>query len=114
MSKDNKKIKKLNWKRLNGTSNFYPSYLDGNQDKVTPTSATYKTEFQKVIPRYDLSMTETRDKGTGPTFLETAYQTQDNSLPKKKIPQKGAKENSKKKLKKPGNNKKKIRTDIWE
>ena len=86
MSKENKKIKKSNWKRLNGTTNFYPSYLDGNQDKVTPTSATYRTEFQSIIPRYDLSMTETRDKGTGPTFLETAYHTKENSQTKKKNP----------------------------
>ena len=74
-----KKNKKVNWKRLSGTTNFYPTYVEGNLDKVTPTSATFKTDFQKVIPRYDLSMTQTRDKGTGPTFLETSYQKPKNN-----------------------------------
>ena len=54
--------------------NFYPTYVDGNRDKVTPAAATFKTHFQTVIPRYNLSMTETRNEGTGPTFLETEYQ----------------------------------------
>ena len=44
-----KKNKKVNWKRLSGTTNFYPTYVEGNLDKVTPTSATFKTDFQKVI-----------------------------------------------------------------
>ena len=74
MNKPKKNKKKHNWKRLEGTTNFYPTYVDNNRDKVTPASPTFRTDFQKVIPRYDLSMTETRDKGTGPTFLETSYQ----------------------------------------
>ena len=65
---------KAKWKRLEATTNFYPTYVDGNRDKVTPTAATFKTQFQTVIPRYNLSMTETRNEGTGPTFLETEYQ----------------------------------------
>jgi len=69
-----KKHRKADWKRLKGTTNFYPTYVDGNLDKVTPAAATYSTQFQTVIPRYNLSMSETRNAGTGPTFLETAYQ----------------------------------------
>ena len=73
MSEEDKR-RKASWKRLKGTTNFYPTYVDGNLDKVTPAAATHSTQFQTVIPRYDLSMSETRNAGTGPTFLETAYQ----------------------------------------
>ena len=73
MSKE-KIRRKARWKRLEATTNFYPTYVDGNKDKVTPTAATFTTQFQTVIPRYNLSMTETRNEGTGPTFLETEYQ----------------------------------------
>ncbi len=66
--------RKAKWKRLEATTNFYPTYVDGNKDKVTPTSATFPTQSQTIIPRYNLSMTETRNEGTGPTFLETEYQ----------------------------------------
>ena len=79
MSKE-KKHRKADWKRLKGTTNFYPTYVDGNLDKVTPTAATYSTQFQTVIPRYSLSMSETRNAGTGPTFLETAYQPPSKSV----------------------------------
>ena len=105
--------KKINWNLLNGTTNFYPTYVDNNRDKVSPTSATYRTEFQKIIPRYDLSMTETRDKGTGPTFLETSYQNPKNinsKTTKSHSKNKNSTENSSKiKTFK----KKKIRTDFW-
>ena len=106
--------KKKNWKRLNGTTNFYPTYVDNNRDKVRPTSATYRTDFQKVIPRYELSMTETRDKGTGPTFLETSYQTL-NKLNLKKNKSISKKENNSKTTSAIENcKKKKIRTDFWQ
>ena len=72
MSKE-KIRRKARWKRLEATTNFYPTYVDGNKDKVTPTAATFTTQFQTVIPRYNLSMTETRNEWTGPTFLETEY-----------------------------------------
>ena len=106
--------RKADWKRLNGTTNFYPTYVDGNLDKVTPAAATYSTQFQTVIPRYNLSMSETRNAGTGPTFLETAYQPlskspeQDEQLTE--IDQKSVVE----KFKLPRHNKKKICTDFWE
>ena len=109
-----KKNKKINWKRLNGTTNFYPTYVEGNKDIVTPTSATYRTEFQSVIPRYELSMTETRDKGTGPTFLETSYQNPKNPHSKKNKSSLTNKKSNLKKSKAKPNKKKKIRTDFWQ
>ena len=42
--------RKARWKRLEATTNFYPTYVDGNKDKVTPTAATFTTQFQTVIP----------------------------------------------------------------
>ena len=101
------------WKRLEATTNFYPTYVDGNKDKVTPTAAIFKTQFQTVITRYNLSMTETRNEGTGPTFLETEYQP--TSLRSKTV--KKSKENDSYKsepiFKLPRHKKKKIRTDFW-
>ncbi len=106
-----KKSKKNNLKRSKGITNFYPTYLEGNHDKVTPTSAPYTTEFQSVIPRYELSMSETRDKGTGPTFLETSYLSLKKTL-KKKSPS-SIKKSSVRSSKDTLNQKKKIRTDFW-
>ena len=101
------------WKRIKATTNFYPTYVEGNKDKVTPTAAVYSTQFQTVIPRYNLSMTETRNEGTGPTFLETEYQP--TSLRPKTV--KKSKEHvsciSEPIFKLPRHKKKKIRTDFW-
>ena len=108
------KRRKANWKRLNGTTNFYPTYVDGNLDKVTPTAATYSTQFQTVIPRYDLSMSETRNAGTGPTFLETAYQPPTENPDPEKKPTDKPPRSSKRNFKRSRHKKKKIRTDFWE
>lgn len=54
------------------TTTFYPQYGEG-RDKVTAVSAVRPTRFQQVIPRYNLSATETRDQGVGPVFEEVAY-----------------------------------------
>ena len=110
----NDKIRrKARWKRLEATTNFYPTYVDGNKDKVTPTGATFKTQFQTIIPRYNLSMTETRNEGTGPTFLETEYQP--TSLRPKTV--KKSKElktyKSESIFKLPQHKKRKIRIDFW-
>ena len=113
MSKEKKK-RKADWQRLKGTTNFYPTYVDGNLDKVTPTAATYSTQFQTVIPRYDLSMSETRNAGTGPTFLETAYQSPSKSAEQDEQPKEIAPEAVEEKFKPPRHKKKKIRTDFWE
>jgi hypothetical protein len=113
MSKENKR-RKADWKRLKGTTNFYPTYVDGNLDKVTPAAATYSTQFQTVIPRYDLSMTETRNAGTGPTFLETAYQPSTKNPKSEKQSTETPTESAESEFKIPRHKKKKIRTDFWE
>ena len=52
--------------------------------------------------------------GTGPTFLETAYQPPtENPDPEKQSTDKPP-ESSERKLKRPRHKKKKIRTDFWE
>ena len=105
--------RKARWKRLEDTTNFYPTYVDGNKDKVTPTAATFTTQFQTVIPRYNLSMTETRNEGTGPTFLEIEYQpTSLRSKTVKKLKEYGSYK-SEPIFKLPRHKKKKIRTDFW-
>ena len=113
MSKEDKR-RKASWKRLKGTTNFYPTYVDGNQDKVTPAAATQNTQFQTVIPRYDLSMSETRNAGTGPTFLETEYQAPANLKDPEKQSVDKPSESSEQKFKLSSLKKKKIRIDFWE
>ena len=112
MSKE-KILRKARWKRLEGITNFYPTYVDGNKDKVTPTAATFKTQFQTVIPRYNLSMTETRNEGTGPTFLETEYRPTSLRPKTKKILKENVSYKSEPIFKLPRHKKKKIRTDFW-
>ena len=41
--------RKARWKRLEATTNFYPTYLDGNKDKVTPTAATLEHSFKQLF-----------------------------------------------------------------
>jgi hypothetical protein len=113
MSKE-KKTRKVDWKRLKATTNFYPTYVDGNLDKVTPAAATYSTQFQTVIPRYNLSMSETRNAGTGPTFLETAYQPPSKRPEQDEQSTEIAPKSVVDKFKTPRHKKKKIRTDFWE
>ena len=113
MSEKDKRLK-ASWKRLKATTNFYPTYVDGNLDKVTPAEATYNTQFQTVIPRYELSMTETRNAGTGPTFLETEYQVPTKNNSPEKTSKDKTPESSEQKFKLPRHKKKKIRTDFWE
>tara|TARA_B100001029_G_C14921765_1_gene372389 strand:- start:214 stop:555 length:342 start_codon:yes stop_codon:yes gene_type:complete len=105
--------RKAKWKRLEATTNFYPTYVDGNKDKVTPTAATFPTQFQTIIPRYNLSMSETRNEGTGPTFLEIEYQPtsiRPKNIRKSKEPKSYKSEPI---FKLPRHKKKKIRTDFW-
>jgi hypothetical protein len=49
-------------------TNFYPGY-DGANDQVDRVSPVFPVAFQRVIPRYRLSTSETRDLGTGPGFI---------------------------------------------
>ena len=113
MSKEKKKVK-IEWKRLKATSNFYPTYVEGNLDKVTPTSSPYSTQFQTVIPRYDLSMSETRNAGTGPNFLEIEYEPPSKNHRQKLYTKDKEKKPIEDSSKRKRNTKKKIRTDIWE
>ena len=48
-------------------TNFYPWYGAAN-DQVDPVLAVHPIYFQRVIPRYRLSTSETRDLGVGPMF----------------------------------------------
>lgn len=50
-------------------TNFYPLY-DAANDQVDRVSPVRRTIFQRVIPRYELSTSETRDQGVGPAFIE--------------------------------------------
>jgi hypothetical protein len=59
-------------------TNFYPLY-DGANDQVDRVSPVRRTIFQRVIPRYELSTSETRDEGVGPTFIEVPSMTSDGS-----------------------------------
>ena len=49
-------------------TNFYPLY-DGANDQVDPVIPVRRAFFQRVIPRYRLSTSETRDEGLGPDFI---------------------------------------------
>ena len=48
-------------------TNFYPQY-DGANDQVDRVTAVRAVRFQRILPRYQLSTSETRDEGVGPTF----------------------------------------------
>ena len=52
-------------------SNFYPLYGENN-DQVDRIQRVQAAAFQKVLPRYRLSTSETRDQGTGPMLEEVA------------------------------------------
>jgi hypothetical protein len=53
-------------------TNFYPTYGDAN-DQVDRILPVRRTIFQRVIPRYRLSTSETRDQGLGPAFIHSGY-----------------------------------------
>ncbi|NBC29999.1 MAG: hypothetical protein GVY29_08400 [Spirochaetes bacterium] len=50
-------------------TNFYPLY-DAANDQVDRIVPVRRTIFQRIIPRYELSTSETRDQGLGPAFIE--------------------------------------------
>lgn len=53
-------------------TNFYPRYNAAN-DQVDPIIRVQPVAFQRVIPRYDLSTSETRDTGLGPAFIANPW-----------------------------------------
>ena len=48
---------------------FYPLY-DGDEDQVDRVAPISSIAFQRVIPRYRLSSSATRDTGLGPAFYD--------------------------------------------
>ena len=52
-----------------GYTNFYP-LSNGANDQVDPVLPVQPVQFQRVLPRYRLSTSETRDLGVGPAFTE--------------------------------------------
>jgi hypothetical protein len=56
-------------------TNFYPTY-DGQNDQVDRVSPVRRAVFQRVIPRYRLSTSETRDEGVGPAFISIDRKTE--------------------------------------
>ena len=60
-------------------TNFYPTY-DGANDQVDPVLPVRRSIFQRIIPRYRLSASETRDEGLGPAFVESTYLTASEGL----------------------------------
>ena len=58
-------------------TNFYPRYGAAN-DQVDRILEVHPIYFQRIIPRYRLSTSETRDLGVGPMF--------DAASPKPKYP----------------------------
>ena len=56
---------RLVWPRY--STNFFPSYGEENAgDRVEAIGPVQPVIFQRVIPRYDLSTSETREAGVGP------------------------------------------------
>jgi hypothetical protein len=51
---------------------FYPQYT-GGLDYVSYVSPVERVAFQKVLPRYMLSTSQTRDTGLGPLFERIPY-----------------------------------------
>ena len=46
---------------------FYPLY-SGGRDGINAITPVRPVRFQKVLPRYELSTSDTRDEGVGPMF----------------------------------------------
>ena len=109
-----KKRKQTPWHRLEGPTNFYPQYLAGARARVTPIAPVQPNEFQRVEPRYQLSMSETRDTGLGPMFLEVEYPTPEQrangSVNAKQLDEEKEPEPL---FRCPVHAKKKVRTDKW-
>ena len=71
MKSAKKRRKVAHWNSRRVTT-FYPLYGEG-RDKVEAIRPVHITQFQQVIPRYNLSATTTRDDGVGPMFEEVPY-----------------------------------------
>lgn len=58
--------------RLLWPTRFYPQYTSG-LDYVSYVSPVERVAFQKVLPRYMLSTSQTRDTGLGPLLERIQY-----------------------------------------
>ena len=54
-------------KRNYTSTNFYPLY-DFDRDQVNPVTGVRPIKLQRIIPRYKLSTSDTRDEGVGPIY----------------------------------------------
>jgi len=72
LASDKKKRNLVDHWNSRRVTTFYPQYGEG-RDVVEAIRPVYVTQFQQVIPRYNLSATDTRDDGVGPTFEEVPY-----------------------------------------
>ena len=66
-------------------TNFYPLY-DFDRDQVNPVSGIRPIKLQRIIPRYELSTSDTRDEGVGPVYEATTsstYQAETASVPRR-------------------------------
>ena len=55
---------------------FYPRYTSG-YDYVSSVTPVERVAFQKVLPRYWLSSSQTRDSGLGPFFEKISYRSRE-------------------------------------
>ncbi len=112
------KKRRINWYRSESVTNFYPQYSADEgvrRDLVSPIAPVQPTEFQRVEPRYQLSMSETRDTGLGPMFLETEYPTpaQRQRGAVSARPEKRPPPEPEPLFQRPEHPRKKVRTDKW-
>lgn len=63
----NPNIKRRHHYGYRGRTNFYPLY-DSDDDRVEAIQPISGVLFQRVLPHYEISSTETRDSGLGPVF----------------------------------------------
>lgn len=94
-----KRVRVDHWNSRRVTT-FYPQYGE-NRDKIQPVRGVFPTMFQEVIPRYDLSASDTRDDGVGPMFEETPYaypMVRKQTAPSRALAPKPAKKKQKRKI----------------
>jgi hypothetical protein len=65
-------IRYIHKPRLLWPTRFYPKYTSG-LDYVSYVSPVERVAFQKVLPRYMLSTSQTRDTGLGPLLERIQY-----------------------------------------
>lgn len=69
---------------------FYPRYTSG-YDYVSYVAPVERVEFQKILPRYWLSSSQTRDSGLGPFFERIPSPSRKDEMEEKVISGRAAK-----------------------